>query len=90
MRSMNIAIETAMDASGRLVLPRAIREAAGLEAGMPLSITVNDGRIEIEPAPRAVKTVRRGRLTVAVALEEGPSLSAQTVRNTQSSVRRER
>lgn len=87
---MTIAIETAMDASGRLVLPRAIREAAGLEAGMPLSITVHDGKIEIEPAPRAVQTVRRGRLTVAVALAEQPQLSARAVRETQSAVRRER
>lgn len=79
-----------MDASGRLVLPRAIREAAGLQAGMPLSITVRDGRVEIEPAPRAVKTVRRGRLTIAVALEEGPALTARAVRETQSELRRER
>lgn len=87
---MNAAIETTMDASGRLVLPKAVREAAGLEAGMPLAITVNEGRIEIEPAPRAVKTVRRGRLTVAVALTGRPALSARTVRETQSVVRRER
>lgn len=85
---MNVAIETTMDASGRLVLPKAVREAAGLEAGMPLAITVNEGRIEIEPAPRAVKTVRRGRLTVAVALADRPKLSARTVRETQAAVRR--
>lgn len=87
---MNGAIETTMDASGRLVLPKAVREAAGLEAGMPLAITVNEGRIEIEPAPRAVKTVRRGRLTVAFALAEQPKLSARTVRDTQTTVRRKR
>lgn len=79
-----------MDASGRLVLPKSVREAAGLEAGMPLAITVNEGRIEIEPAPRAVTTVRRGRLTVAVAIAGGPKLTARTVRQTQSAVRRER
>ena len=42
-----------MDAAGRLVVPKAIREAAGLVAGMPLAITVSEGRIEIAPAPRA-------------------------------------
>ncbi|MEO8196179.1 MAG: AbrB/MazE/SpoVT family DNA-binding domain-containing protein [Thermoanaerobaculia bacterium] len=87
---MSSAIAITMDASGRLVLPKAVREAAGLEAGMPLAISVNDGRIEIEPAPRAVKTVRRGRFAIAVALEEGPTLTARTVRETQSVVRRER
>ena len=87
---MIAAIAITMDASGRLVLPKAVREAAGLEAGMPLAITVHEGRIEIEPAPRAVKTVRRGRLTVAVAIAGGPTLTARTVRQTQSAVRGER
>lgn len=79
-----------MDASGRLVLPKVVREAAGLAAGMPLAVTVIDGKIEIEPAPRPVKTVRRGRLTVAVPVEAGPELSTRTVRETQAAVRRER
>lgn len=87
---MTTAMEVTIDASGRLVLPKAVREAAGLEAGMALAITVNDGRIEIEPAPRAVKAVRRGRLTVAVPVDTGPALSARTVRATQAAVRRER
>ncbi len=87
---MSTAIETTIDASGRLVLPKAVREAAGLEPGMRLAITVSDGRVAIEPAPRAVRTVRRGRLTVAVPVAAGSPLSSRTVRTTQSLVRRER
>lgn len=87
---MKAATETTMDASGRLVVPKALREAAGLLAGAPLSITVTAAGIEISPAPRAVRTVRRGRLTVALPLEPGPALSAATVRKTQELVRRER
>ncbi len=79
-----------MDASGRLVVPKAVREAAGLVAGMPLSIVATEGGIEITPAPRAVRIVDRGRLTVAVPLEAGPSLSTRAVRATQTLVRRER
>jgi AbrB family looped-hinge helix DNA binding protein len=82
--------ETTIDAAGRLVVPKAIREAAGLVAGEPLSITLTDAGIQIAPAPRAIRTVRRGRLTVAVAVEAGPALTAQTVRETQAAVRRER
>jgi AbrB family looped-hinge helix DNA binding protein len=87
---MKKAIEISMDAAGRLVVPKAIREAAGLVAGEPLAITVTEGGVEIAPAPRAIRTVRRGRLTIAVPLEEGPPLSTRTVRKTQSAVRRER
>jgi AbrB family looped-hinge helix DNA binding protein len=87
---MNPSIETTMDASGRLVVPKAVREAAGLQAGVPLSITVTATGIEIAPAPRAVRAVRRGRLTVAVPLEPGPALSTAAVRDTQAAVRRER
>jgi AbrB family looped-hinge helix DNA binding protein len=39
-----------MDKAGRLVLPKAIREEAGIEPGIPLRIAVRDGRVEIEPA----------------------------------------
>lgn len=79
-----------MDAAGRLVVPKTIRAAAGFVPGEPLAITVTDAGIEIAPAPRAIRTVRRGRLTVAVAVESGPPLSTRTVRATQSAVRRER
>ena len=41
---------TTMDAAGRLVLPKAIRERAQLVAGRPLEVRVVDGRVEIEPA----------------------------------------
>jgi AbrB family looped-hinge helix DNA binding protein len=87
---MIAAIETTMDTSGRLVVPKAVREAAGLVAGMPLAITVTEGGIEISPAPRAVRVVRRGRLTVAVPLAAGPVLSTRAVRKTQVLARRER
>ena len=90
IHAMSTTIETTMDAAGRLVVPKAIREAVGLVAGEPLSITVIDGGIEIAPSPRAIGTVRRGRLTVAVPLEKGPPLSTRVVRETQSVVRRER
>ena len=83
-------LETTMDASGRLVVPKAGREAAGLVAGMPLVISVTEAGIEIAPAPRAVRTVRRSKLTVAVALETPPPLSTRMVKETQTRVRRDR
>jgi bifunctional DNA-binding transcriptional regulator/antitoxin component of YhaV-PrlF toxin-antitoxin module len=59
------AIST-IDSAGRLVLPREIPDQAKIEPGMPLRISFRDGRVEIEPAPREVRIVRKGRMRVAV------------------------
>lgn len=59
-------VQVTVDRSGRLVIPQAIREEAGIEPGMTLDIRVNDGRIEIE-RPSEVRLVRQGRFITAVA-----------------------
>jgi AbrB family looped-hinge helix DNA binding protein len=76
-----------IDGAGRLVIPRDIREQAHLEPGVPLEICFRDGRIEIEPVPRQVEIVKRGRLRVAVPSSASPRLSAETVRKTRDRVR---
>jgi AbrB family looped-hinge helix DNA binding protein len=38
-----------IDAAGRIVIRTKIREEAGFEPGMPLEVTVCDGKVEIEP-----------------------------------------
>jgi AbrB family looped-hinge helix DNA binding protein len=76
-----------MDSAGRLVLPREIRDQANLEPGMPLRIVFRDGRVEIEPAPREVRVVRKGRMRVAVPVEESDALRSDTVREATASVR---
>lgn len=77
-----------MDSAGRLVLPKEIRDAAHLEPGMPLKITFRDGHVEIEPAPRDVRLVRKGRFTVMVPVEEGgPALTADVVQETLEAIR---
>jgi AbrB family looped-hinge helix DNA binding protein len=70
---------TTIDAAGRLVVPKEIREQANLGPDTPLRIRFTDGRIEIEPEPRAVRILRKGRLAVAVPLEEGESLGREAV-----------
>lgn len=84
---MNVAIETTMDASGRLVVPKAVREAAGFEPGTPLRVRYRDGRIEIEPAPRQVRIVERDGFRVAEAAERGGYLTSETVRSTRKRLR---
>jgi AbrB family looped-hinge helix DNA binding protein len=80
-------ISTTMDSAGRLVLPKEIRDEARLEPGMPLRIVCRDGRVEIEPAPREVRVVRKGRLRIAVPIEAGDPLRSETVRETTTEVR---
>lgn len=87
---MRNGITTTIDSAGRLVLPKEIRDEARLEPGMPLRIVCNDGRVEIEPLPREVRLVRKGRMRVAVPDEKGDSLPNATVRETVKSVRERR
>ena len=83
-----MTMKTTIDRAGRLVVPKKIREAAGISAGSELMIRVADGRIEIEPAPLEVRLVKRGRLTVAVPRKHVPRLTEETVRRTLDQLRR--
>jgi AbrB family looped-hinge helix DNA binding protein len=87
---MKNAIETTIDQAGRMVVPKAIRERAGLRPGMRLEITVRDGRIEIEPAPRDVRIVRRDGLAVAEPVGPVEPLSEEKVRRVRDETREQR
>jgi AbrB family looped-hinge helix DNA binding protein len=87
LSAMKDAIQTTIDSAGRLVLPKAVREEAGILPGMSLRVSVREGRIEIEPVPRQVQIVQKGLLRVAVPVEEGPALSLETVEQVRREVR---
>jgi AbrB family looped-hinge helix DNA binding protein len=83
-------MRTTIDSAGRLVIPKDVRREAGLRAGMPLDVRWRNGRIEIEPAPLAVKLQRKGRLTVAVPRGTVPTLATADVERTREKVREDR
>lgn len=85
---MNDPITIAIDAAGRVVIPKEIRQEAGIEPGMPLQISCREGRIEIEPRRRPIRIEKRGRLQVAVSVEEGEPLSRSVVREAQRRARK--
>ncbi len=87
---MKSATQVTIDRAGRLVLPKKIREEAGIEPGMPLEIRVDEGRIEIEPAYLKVQVVKQGPLHVAVPLEPVEPLTNEVVRETQRALRERR
>ena len=81
-------MRTTIDGAGRLVIPKTIRQLAGLQPGAPLDVRWHDGRIEIEPAALPVTLVRSGRFVVAVPIGGGSLLSTETVEETRDGVAR--
>jgi AbrB family looped-hinge helix DNA binding protein len=81
-------MRTAIDSAGRVVIPKALRQALGLSAGQPLEIVERDGRLEIMPAPTPMKLVDEGDGVVAVADSDMPVLTADMVRDTLERIRR--
>lgn len=85
--AMGNAIKTTIDAAGRVVVPKAVREEAGILPGMSLRVMAREGRIEIEPVPRQIRIVQKGHLRVAVPVEEGPPLTESTVEHVRREMR---
>jgi AbrB family looped-hinge helix DNA binding protein len=81
---------TTMDVAGRLVIPKEIRERAGLKPGQPLEIRCHNSRVEIEPAPMKVKLVRKGRLLVAMPKRPVDPLTSEVVEETRRAIHKER
>jgi AbrB family looped-hinge helix DNA binding protein len=85
---MSDPITITIDRVGRVVIPKEIRQEAGIEAGMPLEISCREGRIEIAPRRRPIRIEKRGRLQVAVSVEPGEPLTRATVRDAQRRARK--
>jgi len=83
-------MKSTIDGAGRLVIPRELRRAAGLEPGMALELRVEDGAVVIEPAATPVRIERRGSFVVARPLVEIPPLTNETVERTRGRLRAER
>ncbi len=83
----NNGMTITIDVAGRLVIPKSIREEAGLVPGEPLEITVHGGRIEIVPAPRQVRITDRDGFRVAEPAEAYGTLDERTVRKTRDHLR---
>lgn len=83
-------MSSAIDAAGRLVIPKAVRDAAGITPETRLEVRYRDGRIEIEPAPLEVEIVDVEGVAVARSKTPVPVMSAADVAHTLGQVRDER
>jgi AbrB family looped-hinge helix DNA binding protein len=81
-------MKSTIDAAGRVVIPKDVRERLGLVGGTEIEIVERDGHVEIEPAATAMSLVRRGRVLVAVPDEKLPPLTDEVVRETLERTRR--
>jgi AbrB family looped-hinge helix DNA binding protein len=81
-------MRTTIDAAGRLVVPKALREILGRQAGTQVLLQVRDGRLEVEPAPTPMRLVEGPDGVRAVAGADLPSLTTDQVRETLEQTRR--
>jgi AbrB family looped-hinge helix DNA binding protein len=58
-------MKTSIDRAGRVVMPAAIRERAGLSAGDELDVTVEDSGVRLERVAAGPRLVKVGRRLVA-------------------------
>lgn len=54
-----------MDQAGRIVVPKALREAIGLDEGGPLDVSVYGAALHLTPGGRTARLVQTGQGLVA-------------------------
>jgi AbrB family looped-hinge helix DNA binding protein len=81
-------MRTTIDGAGRVVIPKAVRDEAGLEAGSEIEVAFRDGRIEITPVGMPMRLAQRGTTTVIEAEGQMPVLTVDDVRDALERTRR--
>ncbi|KRF19974.1 antitoxin [Nocardioides sp. Soil797] len=81
-------MRTTIDRAGRIVVPKAVRDAMGLTEGRQIDVVFTDGRIQIELAPAEVEVEHEAGLPRLVPAEPLPELTDDMVRDTLEATRR--
>jgi AbrB family looped-hinge helix DNA binding protein len=81
-------MKTTIDAAGRIVIPKRLRDRLGLVGGEALEVMERDGRLEIHvmPTPMSLKDTRDG--PVASTDQKMPPLTDRAVREVLEKTRR--
>lgn len=81
-------MRVAIDGSGRVVIPKSLREAIGAADGGVVEMELVDGALVLSPPTVRKRVVERDGRAVVVADEPVPPLSDDVVRGTLDAVRR--
>jgi AbrB family looped-hinge helix DNA binding protein len=81
-------MRTTIDGAGRVVIPKALRDQAMLEAGAEIDVEFRDGRIEIAPAGVPMRLGGSGAGAIVEAETAMPVLTADEVRDALERTRR--
>ncbi|WP_454294224.1 AbrB/MazE/SpoVT family DNA-binding domain-containing protein [Salana multivorans] len=82
---------TTIDKAGRIVVPKAIRDAMGLTTGAKVDISYADGRIEIEYAPNEFRVdLLEDGFPVIVPLQEMEPVTDEDLRRIEDDIQAER
>jgi AbrB family looped-hinge helix DNA binding protein len=81
-------MRTTIDAAGRIVVPKALRDELGLTAGQELELRAVDGTLEVEVPPTPMRLEEKHGRFVAVADQAMPALPPELVRQTLERTRR--
>jgi AbrB family looped-hinge helix DNA binding protein len=81
-------MRVAIDKVGRVVIPKPMRDALGIEGTTELELTAADGKLELTVPDSAAHVEVRDGLAVIVIEPEPPPLDQETVRSVLESVRK--
>ncbi len=83
-------MKTTIDRAGRVVIPKRIREQAGLTPGAEIEVRYCDGHVEVEAAETEIRIEDRDGFPVAVAVGTVPVLTDAMLQRVIDEVRAER
>lgn len=81
-------MRTTIDAAGRLVVPKPLRDELGFDAGRELELRAVDGRLEVEVESIPMRLEEHDGDLVAVTDRDMPELTPEVVRETLERTRR--
>lgn len=83
-------MKTTIDRAGRVVIPKALRDRAGLQAGSEIEVNLRDGLIEIAPPPPQGRLIRKNGLLFWEPAPGSPETTLEEINEAIRQLREER